>query len=113
MPEGDDLGELLTRLANDAREVARAEIDVYRQIVIARAQAAIWPAGMIVAALLLVFGAVSALLVGLAMWLAQWIGALGGGLAAAAIGLAIAGLLGWLAAARFRRIFTDPREDGR
>lgn len=89
----ESLGVLLGRLIEDLRAVARAEIAVVRQKALSRVKAAVPPLAAIGAGLLMVIGSISALMVGIALWLAQWIGPLGGGAASCVIGLAVAGLL--------------------
>jgi hypothetical protein len=73
------IGELFGRLAEDAKAFARAEVGLYRAIAVRRAGLARNGAIALVAALFLVNAALIALLVGLAMQLAEWVGpALGG-----------------------------------
>lgn len=87
------LGALIGRLMEDARAVARAEVALFRQKAIDRVKAAVPPLALIGAGVLLVIGSISALMVGIALWLAQWIGLLGGAAAAGLGGIAIGGLL--------------------
>ncbi|MFL6862539.1 MAG: hypothetical protein ACJ8DZ_06015 [Allosphingosinicella sp.] len=73
------IGELFGRLAEDAKAFARAEAGLYRAVAVRRAGLARNGAIALVAALFLVNAALVALLVGLAMQLAVWVGpALGG-----------------------------------
>src|SRR3954467_4183712 len=98
------IGELFGRLAEDAKAFARAEAGLYRAIAVRRAGLARNGAIALVVALLLVNAALVALLVGLAMQLAAWVGPALGGLivflVSAVIGFALvrygAGKLGAL-----------------
>jgi hypothetical protein len=78
-PGESSIGELFGRLAEDGKAYARAEVNLYRTIAMRRVGQARNGAIALVAALFLVNAALIALLVGLALQLAKWIGpALGG-----------------------------------
>src|SRR3954468_7895709 len=87
------IGELFGRLAEDGRSFLQAEASLYKAVALRRASLARNGAIALVAAVFLVNAALVALLVGLAMQLATWVGpALGGVivfLAAAAIAFAL------------------------
>ena len=91
-PEEDSIADLVGRLIEDGKRVARAEVDVYRQIALHRASRA--KSGMIalVAAGLLLWFAGIALIFGLVLGLAVHIGPLAAGAILAAV-LAIGGYL--------------------
>src|SRR3954470_15985491 len=98
------IGELFGRLAEDGRGFVEAEIGLYKKDAVRRAGLARNGAIALVVALLLVNAALVALLVGLAMQLAAWVGPALGGLivflVSAVIGFALvrygAGKLGAL-----------------
>ncbi|XHS00471.1 hypothetical protein ACFB49_20690 [Sphingomonas sp. DBB INV C78] len=94
------LGELFDQLVQEGKDVARAEVDVYRRKAVGRLMAARLGLALILGGVLIAFAAASAILVGLAIGLAKYIGPVGGGLAAGAIGLLIAALLVKLGANR-------------
>ena len=87
-PEGDpkeeSIGALFGRLAEDGRAYARAEIGLYREV--ARRRLARARGGLIalLAGVLLLVSALTALILGLVLWLAGLIGPLFAGLAVAA-----------------------------
>jgi hypothetical protein len=87
------IGELFGRLADDGRNFVQAEIGLYKTVALRRAGLARNGAIALVAALFLVNAALVALLVGLAMQLATWVGPALGGLivflVVAAIGFAL------------------------
>ena len=91
-PREESIGDLFGRLADDGRAYARAEIDLYRQIALHRAGRA--RAGLIalVAGGVLLLSSLTALIIGLVLWLAAPIGPLLAGLAVAAL-LALTGYL--------------------
>jgi Putative Actinobacterial Holin-X, holin superfamily III len=73
------IGELFGRLAEDGRNFVQAEIGLYRKVAARRASLARNGVIALAVAFLLVNAALVALLVGLAMQLATWVGpALGG-----------------------------------
>lgn len=87
-PEGDpkeeSIGALFGRLAEDGRAYAKAEIALYREV--ARRRLARARAGLIalIAGVLLLVSALTALILGFVLWLAGLIGPLLAGLAVAA-----------------------------
>ena len=88
-PEGDpkeeSIGALFGRLAEEGRAYAKAEVAVYREV--ARRRLARARAGLIalLAGVLLVVSALTALILGLVLWLAGLIGPLLAGIAVAAL----------------------------
>jgi hypothetical protein len=84
-PREESIGDLFGRLADDGRAYARAEIELYRQIALHRAGRA--RAGLIalVAGGILLLSSLTALILGLVLWLAALIGPLLAGLAIAAL----------------------------
>jgi hypothetical protein len=91
-PKDESIGELLGRLAQDGRDFVRAEVGVYRAIAARRmARARNGLIALAVGAVLMICS-VTALLLGLVLWLATLIGPLLAGLAVAAL-LILVGLL--------------------
>ena len=97
------IGELFGRLVDDGKAYARAEFNLARATAESRAEAAKKPLALAAAALLFVQAGVVVFGVAIAMGLAPLIGPLAGGLVAALIMFAIAGLLGWLAKREYER----------
>ncbi|ARS27368.1 phage holin family protein [Sphingomonas sp. KC8] len=87
------IGELFSQAVDEGGQWVRAELAVYRRLAIRRALAARLAVGLMVAGVLLAFGSASALMIGLAIGLARFIGPVGGGIITGTIGLALAGLL--------------------
>lgn len=83
-PKDESIGELLGRLAEDGRTFVKAEVGVYRMIVARRMKRA--RNGLIALAIgiVLMICSVTAMLLGLVLWLATLIGPLWAGLAVAA-----------------------------
>ena len=83
-PKEESIGELIGRLADDGRAFVKAEVDVYKAIAARRmARARNGLIALAIGAVLLVCS-VTALLLGLVLWLATLIGPLLAGLAVAA-----------------------------
>ena len=89
-PQEDSIADLVGRLMEDGRRVARAEVDLYRQIALHRASRA--KSGMIalVAAALLLWFAGIALIFGLVLGLAVYVGPVAAGAILASV-LAVGG----------------------
>lgn len=104
IPPDASIGTLATRVVNDARTFVAAEIALYR----AKAMALVAPWKMVailgVAAVILVNAAIIALLVGLILTLQTLVGPGWATLIVVLGTLAIAGLLGWLAASRIGKM---------
>ncbi|MDB5685251.1 MAG: hypothetical protein JWM38_2586 [Sphingomonas bacterium] len=108
--EPETLGALFARLIDDGANLFRAELNLYRQGALRRAARAKTPVIMVVAAVLLVQSSVTTMLVGLALGLARWLGPVGGGLAAALVGLIAAAILLKMAMARFKDALSEANE---
>jgi len=87
------IGELFNTLVEQGGELVRAELAVYRRIALRKVFAARAAVAMMLAGILLAFGSASALVIGLAIGLARFVGPVGGGVLAGLIGFLIAGLL--------------------
>jgi len=84
-PKDESIGELLGRLAEDGRTFVKAQVGVYRAIAARRmARARNGLIALAIGAVLLICS-VTALLLGLVLWLATLIGPLLAGLAVAAL----------------------------
>jgi hypothetical protein len=104
------LPTLLRRLIEDARNVARAEIRLFKARafdLVRRSRIAIL---LLIVALLAVQGAVVALMVGLVLQLAPMVGAAWAGVIVMAVLLFIAGLLAWSALRQFSAPASAPSE---
>lgn len=90
--DDESIGALLGRLADDGRAYVKAEISVYKAIAARRAARA--RSGLIALAIgvVLLVSSITALLLGLVLWLATLIGPLLAGLAIAAV-LVLAGFV--------------------
>jgi hypothetical protein len=96
-PGGDaSLGELASRLVEDAKAYARAEVDLLKAIAADKSRSLVVAAILFAAALLVAIGAVSALSVAIFIAIALQIGPVWGGLVTFIIVGAVAGLIGWL-----------------
>ena len=91
-PQDESIGALLGRLADDGRAYVKAEIGVYKAIAARRAARA--RTGLIALAIgaVLLISSITALLLGLVLWLATLMNPLLAGLAVAA-GLILAGFV--------------------
>lgn len=83
-PKEESIGALLSRLADDGRAFVRAEIDVYKAIASRRAARA--RGGLIALAVgaVLLIASITALLLGLVLWVSTLVGPLLAGLIVAA-----------------------------
>ena len=97
-PETDEsIGELFTRLVDDAKLYGRAELDYYRTLARERLRAgrsSLWMGGV---ALALGNAAGIALVVGMVLTLSPLVGPGLATLIVVVVALALAGLMGWLA----------------
>lgn len=75
-PEDAGIGDLFSQLIDDARGLARAEIELGKQLVVGRIRRAGMGIGLAVGAVMLLQAAVTALLVGLVIALAASVGPL-------------------------------------
>ena len=103
----ESIGALLSRLVEDGKSFARAEIGYYRTLVLAKLGEATGGLVLGVVALVLVLSAVTALLVGLILTLATLVGPGFATLIVILATLVVAGLLGWLAYRHMLRVFGD------
>lgn len=104
--EQEPLGILLGRLVDDGREVARAEIELYKSVARDRASRSMSAFVFLAVALLLAIAGTVMMLISLAHGLARFIGPGWGALASGVIGFAVAGLLAKLAATRLSAAFS-------
>lgn len=95
--DADSIGGLAKQLVADGRDYVAAEVDVYRQKALSWVPPIRLAAGLAVGAIMLAQASVTTLLVFVGFWLALWLGPIGGGVAAALIGFAVAGLFAWIA----------------
>lgn len=91
-PADEPVGDLVARLIADGRDVASAEVNLYKQIALYRVGKAKTGAIALAAGGFLAFAGLIAALVGLVMGLADWIGPVGAGL----VVLAATGGIGFL-----------------
>jgi hypothetical protein len=96
------VGDLVHQLVEEGKAYARAEVGVAKAIATAKGKALALPAGLLVAALLVIQAAVTVLAVATFASL-QWVlGSIGAGIAAFLIFGAIAGGLVWYALKRLK-----------
>lgn len=98
---GDSAGDLV----DDAKAYARAEIDLAKAIAADKAQSLKIGAILLVVALVVAFGAITALSVGIFALIATFLGPLLGGIVAFLLIGAVAGLLAWAGIAKIRDAF--------
>ena len=84
-PADESIGDLVHQLVDDGRSLARAEINLYKQIAIYRASKAKNGIAALVAGGLLAYAGLIALLVGFVLGLADLIGPVAGGLVVMAV----------------------------
>jgi hypothetical protein len=102
-PEQDrGIGEIVSDLIDDAKAYARAEADLAKAIAADKAQGLKVGAILLAAALVVAFGAITALSVGIFALLATFLGPLLGGVVAFLLIGAVAGLLAWAGIAKIR-----------
>ena len=101
----ESIGEMIGRLVEDGKGVARAEIGYYRTLVTSKLGEA--KAGLILGAVALVIAlcSVTALLVGLILTLTPLVGPALATLIMVVMALALASLLGWLGYRHIGRAF--------
>ncbi|MBV9528517.1 phage holin family protein [Sphingomonas sp.] len=97
------VGELVHQLIEDGKAYARAEVGLVKAIASAKAGALAMPAGLLAAALLLGLAAINALVLGVVLALARFVGPLLAGLIGTLIFAGVAGGLAWFAVGRIRR----------
>lgn len=102
-PQEESITSLVTRLIDDGEEFVRAELKLYRARLFSRLDEARSAIVLAVLALSLVQAVIVAALVGLLIVLRPIIGPGGATAVVVVAGLALAGLLAWLAVAQLRR----------
>jgi lysozyme family protein len=98
------IGELVNDLIDHAKDYARAEIDLAKAIAADKLGAAAVPAILFALALILALAGVTALALGVVAALAKYIGPLAAGFVGLALFAALAGLAGWYAVERVKRL---------
>lgn len=99
------LGEIVSGLVDDAKAYAQAELDLVKAIAADKARRIKVGAILLALALVVAFGAVTALSIGIFALLATFLGPLLGGIVAFLVIGAVAGLLAWTGVARVRDAF--------
>jgi hypothetical protein len=103
-PPERPIGELVQELIEEGKGYARAEIGLAKAIAAAKAKALALPAALFGIAFILALAAVTALALGVVLALAKFLGPLLAGVVGLLIFAAVAGMLGWIAAGRVRRV---------
>jgi hypothetical protein len=109
-PGEASIGELFHQLVEEGREVARTEINLYRQIALYRAQKAKLGAVALAAGAVLLLSALIVLLIMFAIGLAVYIGPFGAGLLVAGATALAGGLLLRFGATRVSVVVGDQEE---
>jgi hypothetical protein len=102
-PQERPVGELVHELIEEGKAYARAEIGLAKAIATAKGKALAWPAGLFLAALIVVQSAITALAVGVVLALERFIGPFAAGFVGMLIFMVLAGLIGWYGYQRLRR----------
>lgn len=102
-PPERPVGELVHELVEEAKAYALAEVDLAKITATAKGKALAWPAGLFLAALMVVQSAITILAVGIFTALRGPLGPILAALVAALIFCAIAGALAWYGMARWKR----------
>ncbi|MDB5677626.1 phage holin family protein [Sphingomonas bacterium] len=102
-PQEESITSLVTRLIDDGEEFVRAELKLYRARLFSRLDEARNAIILGVIALSLIQAVMVAALVGLLIVLRQPLGPGGATAVVVVAGLALAGLLGWLAVGQLRK----------
>ena len=97
------IGEIIHELIEEGKGYARAEIGLAKAIANAKAKALALPAGFFAAALFIGMAAINALVFGVVLALAPFLGPLLAGFVGLLIFAGIAGGLGWYGYQRLRR----------
>ncbi|WP_157217625.1 phage holin family protein [Flavisphingomonas formosensis] len=101
------LGGLFSRLIEDTEQLVRAELRVYREMLVARLLRAQLAVAALIVALLIVAASVTSLFVGLSIALGELIGRIAACFVVGFGGLAIAGLLVWFGIRRIGSIIQE------
>ena len=99
------IGEIVSDLVDDAKAYAQAEFDLAKAIAADKARRIKVGAILLVVALVVAFGAVTAISVAIFALLATFLGPLLGGIVAFLLIGAVAGLLAWTGIAKVRDAF--------
>jgi hypothetical protein len=102
-PPERPIGELVSELLEEGKAYARAEIGLAKAIATSKALALAWPAGLFLAALIVVQSAVTILAVGIFMALLRPIGPILAAIVASLVFSAIAGALAWYGLQRLKQ----------
>jgi hypothetical protein len=102
-PPERPVGELVSELIDEGKAYARAEFDLGKAIAIAKGKALAWPAGLFLAALIVIQSAVTILAVGIFMALVRPLGPILAAVITSILYCGIAGALGWWGYERLRR----------
>lgn len=111
--QDETIGSLFSQLIDDGGDLVRAEINLYRQLAYRRALASRMALLLVTSGVAIAFGSVAAMLVGLVLGLAQWIGPVGSGIVVGLSGLLVAALLLYVGSRRFKPFSETPDEGGR
>ena len=105
-PEDDrGIGDIVSDLIDDAKAYAQAEVELAKAIAADKARDLKVGGVLLVVALLVAFGAITALSVGIFALLATFLGPLLGGIVAFLLIGAVAGLLAWAGIAKVKDAF--------
>jgi hypothetical protein len=106
-PPKDDrgIGDIVSDLIDDAKAYAQAEVELAKAIAADKARDLKVGGVLLVVALVVAFGAITALSVGIFALLATFLGPLLGGIVAFLLIGAVAGLLAWAGIAKVRDAF--------
>ena len=102
--EDETIGDLFGQLIEDGGDLVRAEVNVYRRLALLRLAQSRTPIILAICGLWLVQASVVALLVGLVLGLAPWIGPVGAGVVVTLVALGAGGLLLKIAVSRLSAI---------
>ena len=91
--DDETIGDLFGQLIEDGADLVRAEVNVYRRLALLRLAQARIAIILGVCGLMLVMASIIALLLGLVLGLAKWVGPVGAGVLVTLAALAIGGLL--------------------
>jgi hypothetical protein len=106
-PPDDDrgIGDIVSDLIDDAKAYAQAEFDLAKAIAADKARGLKIGAALLGIALVVAFGAIAALSIGIFALLATFLGPLLGGIVAFLLIGAVAGLLAWAGIGKIRDSF--------
>ena len=109
-PADPSIGDLFGQLVDDGRNMVRAEVGLYKQIALYRANKAKLGAAALVGGGLLAYAGLIAFLVGLVMGLGDLVGPVAGGLIVLAVTGIVAFLLFRWGASKMSALSGDPEE---